>query len=390
MSVASIFVISSNGHEGPFANWWDRRRRLRSALLTRYSGTIDVNPFGNEHRAKLWALGAGTAALALTALYNHSRSRRAEAASPPAGRFITVDGVQLHYVDHGQGRPVVLLHGNGAMIQDWEASGVLPRAAERYRVIAFDRPGFGYSERPRTTIWTPAAQAALLHKALEQLGVDRPIVIGHSWGTLVAVAMALDAPAGVSALVLLSGYYHPTLRADTLLGSPPAVPVIGDVLRHTVSPIIGRMSTASVAKMLFAPSPVAASFARFPVEMALRPSQIRAAAADTALMVPSAANLSRRYGDLKLPVIILAGDGDKVSNFHRQSEALHARVPHSLITRIPNAGHMIHHIVPDRVLEAIDLAVAKSGGAANGSETRPRHFPTQVLRSEARSNAPSP
>ncbi len=301
-------------------------------------------------------LGATLAALAAAAVYNHAKADRAEEESPPAGRFITVEGVRLHYVDRGQGRPLVLLHGNGAMIQDMQASGILPRAAKHYRVIAFDRPGFGYSERPRSTVWTPSAQAALLHKALQQLGIERPIVVGHSWGTLVAIAMALDFPQDVAALVLLSGYYFPTLRADAVLGSSPAVPVVGDVLRHTISPVVGRLIAPAIERRLFAPSPVSQSFARFPLEIALRPAQIRAAAADTAMMVPAAALLSPRYDELTLPVIILAGDGDKIVDFHRQSETLHERLPHSRLVRIPDAGHMIHHIAPDRVLEAIDLA----------------------------------
>lgn len=230
----------------------------------------------NDGQTLEWVLGTTVttlAALAATAVFNHFRAKRAEDASPPMGRFITVDGVRLHHVDRGQGRPVVLLHGNGAMIQDIEASGILTRAAEHYRVIAFDRPGFGYSERPRSTVWTPSAQAALLHNALKQLGIQEPVIVGHSWGALVAVAMALDFPADVAALALLSGYYFPTLRADTVLGSPPAIPVVGDVLRHTVSPLLGRLAAPALKRKLFGPSLVSRSFADFPMEIALRPSQ---------------------------------------------------------------------------------------------------------------------
>ncbi len=324
----------------------------------------------NDGQTLEWVLGTTVttlAALAATAVFNHFRAKRAEDASPPMGRFITVDGVRLHHVDRGQGRPVVLLHGNGAMIQDIEASGILTRAAEHYRVIAFDRPGFGYSERPRSTVWTPSAQAALLHNALKQLGIQEPVIVGHSWGALVAVAMALDFPADVAALALLSGYYFPTLRADTVLGSPPAIPVVGDVLRHTVSPLLGRLAAPALKRKLFGPSLVSRSFADFPMEIALRPSQIRAAAAETALMAPAAASLSPRYDELKLPVVILAGDGDKIADFRRQSETLHERLPQSRLIRVPGAGHMIHHIAPDRVLEAIDLAAedSRSVGSVN-------------------------
>jgi pimeloyl-ACP methyl ester carboxylesterase len=101
-------------------------------------------------------------------------------------------------------------------------------------VIAFDRPGFGHSDRPRSTIWTPEAQADLIAAALKEIGVPRAIVLGHSWGTLVALALAVKYPQEVQALVLASGYYYPNARADVVILSSPAIPLIGDV-SHVVS-----------------------------------------------------------------------------------------------------------------------------------------------------------
>ena len=106
----------------------------------------------------------------------------------PPGQFVTVDGLPVHCIVHGRGRPVVLVHGNGTMAEDFAISGLIDRLAARYRVIAIDRPGFGYTARPRHRVWTAQAQAVLLHRVLEQLDVERPLVVGHSWGTLVALA----------------------------------------------------------------------------------------------------------------------------------------------------------------------------------------------------------
>jgi len=116
------------------------------------------------------AVGGTVAALAVVALVNRYLARKAERDNPPQGRFIDVDGVRLHYIDRGSGTTIVLLHGNGSMIQDFESSGVLETAARKYRVIAFDRPGFGYSTRPRGIVWTADAQAELIHRALGQMG----------------------------------------------------------------------------------------------------------------------------------------------------------------------------------------------------------------------------
>ena len=138
--------------------------------------------------------GLGAAALGITALMVSARARKAERDNPPTGRFIDVEGVQVHYAEIGEGDPLVLLHGNGSMLQDFMASGFVKAAAKHYRVIAFDRPGYGYTERPRSTIWTPAAQAGLLRSALHRIGVSNALVLGHSWGASVAIALGLETP----------------------------------------------------------------------------------------------------------------------------------------------------------------------------------------------------
>lgn len=297
--------------------------------------------------------GGGALALGGAALFNRASRRRAEAATPPAGKFVEVDGVRLHYVDRGEGDVVVLLHGNGVMLQDFEVSGVLALAARDRRVIAFDRPGFGYSERPRSTIWTPAAQAGLLVQALKQLGVDRAVVVGHSWGTMVALAMALDHPQTVSGLVLLSGYYYGTARPDVIPFSAPAIPVLGDVMAHTLSPIFGGLMGPVAVKASFAPAPVSHKFADFPAAMTLRPSQIRATAADTAMMVPAAVALSRRYGELDLPIIVMAGEGDLVAHVDKHAERFTSEVGGTELRIVPDQGHLFHYAVPERVVAAI-------------------------------------
>ena len=195
---------------------------------------------GTSHQI---AVGASVvaAALVISALVNRVVAKNAERNNPPAGKFLEVGGVRLHYVEQGDGDPLVLLHGNGSMIEDFASSGLIDKAAQRYRVIVFDRPGFGHSERPRRTVWTPEAQADLIRKALQQIGVSRATVLGHSWGASVATALALKYPDLVAGLVLASGYYYPTVRGDVVLSSGLAVPMIGDVISHTLAPIMGKL-----------------------------------------------------------------------------------------------------------------------------------------------------
>ena len=149
------------------------------------------------------ATAASAVAMAASAFVNERLAAAAERRNPPKGKFVRVKGLRLHYVEQGKGEPLVLLHGNGSMIQDFVSSGLIQTASKAYRVIAFDRPGYGHSERPRNRIWTAKAQAEVIQAALRKIGVSKAIVLGHSWGCSVAVALALKSPKSVKALVLV-------------------------------------------------------------------------------------------------------------------------------------------------------------------------------------------
>jgi pimeloyl-ACP methyl ester carboxylesterase len=305
-------------------------------------------------------LGTATLAAAALALGNHLVARRAERRHPPQGAFVEVDGVRLHYSDRGEGSPVVLIHGNAVSGEDWNTSGVAKLLLRNHRVIIVDRPGFGYSERPRGHLWTAAQQAELLHKALRQLGIERPVIVGHSWGTIVALAIAERHQADVAGLVLLSGYYFWTLRPDTLLVVAGALPVLGDVLRYTVSPLLGWLQMPLLKWAMFSPARVPAQFqAEYSSAMAQRPSQIRATSVDGALMIPGALALRGNYKNLALPVTIIAGEGDKIV-FKRSSEHLAAEIRDSVLQIVKGAGHMVHHLAPRQVAQAVESVAEAS------------------------------
>ncbi|MBY0431740.1 MAG: alpha/beta hydrolase, partial [Rhodospirillales bacterium] len=322
---------------------------------------------------------ASAAALAATALLVRRRADQAERDHPPTGYFLTVDNVRLHYQDWGNGPPVVLLHGNGAMAEDFPVSGVFDLLARHHRVIAFDRPGFGYSGRPREQVWTPEAQAHLLLHAMAALGIERPVVLGHSWGALVALAMALAAPSGLRGLVLVGGYYYPTGRADAPPLSPPVIPVLGDVMRHTVSPVMARLMMPKLLQRIFEPAPVSARFTEhFPLDLCLRPEQIRATAEESALMIPAAARLREHYSKITLPVAIIAGGDDSIADAGRQSQRLHDEIRHSTLRLIPGAGHMVHYAAPDIVAATVH-ALAQPRPTRRAAPVR--RTPWQILTS---------
>jgi pimeloyl-ACP methyl ester carboxylesterase len=332
-----------------------------------------MKPIRHAHLPARWTrrgagLIAAAAVLGAAALHVRSRARRAERRHPPVGRFLTVEGVRLHYLERGQGHAVVLLHGTGSMIPELMTSGIVEDLARSCRVIAFDRPGFGYSSRPRLRLWTPSVQADLIAGALAQLGVREAVVYGHSLGTQVAVSLALSNPGLVRGLVLGSGYYYPTARADVPLTTPPALPVIGDVLRYTVTPALVKLLLPRIYAKVFGPTPIPERFQReFPHDLLIRPRHLRAAAEDTAFLIPAAAATREHDASLAMPVTLITGDSDRVVEPARQTRRLHSELAGSRLVVVPGAGHMIQQAAPDEVVSAIqtlaDHVLARTGPA---------------------------
>jgi len=323
-------------------------------------------------------LAASAVALGALAVANYLMARRAERRHPPQGLFMTVDGVRLHYTDRGDGSPVVLIHGNMVAGDDYTTSGLADMILRQgHRVIIFDRPGFGHSDRPRGRVWTADRQADLLQQALRRLGVARPVVVGHSWGAIVAMSMAVRHEAEIAGVVAVSGYYFWTLRPDVLLVGVGALPLIGDILRYTISPLLNWLLMPAVKRALFSPGAVPARFdARFSTAMAVRPSQIRATSEDGTLMIPGAIALRDGYKDLTLPVVIIAGEGDKIV-FKRRAEQLRSAIKHSMLHVIKGAGHMVHYQATRQIAEAVEAMVERSRHQDDTVST-PQLFPQRA------------
>lgn len=303
------------------------------------------------------------------------KALKAEPARKAPGRFVDIDGARIHYIARGRGRPVVLVHGNGTMAEDWEICGLIDRLATRYRVIAIDRPGFGHSDRPRHTLWSASAQARLIHRVLEKLKVERPLVVGHSWGTLVTLALATGEWRELRGLVLLSGYYYPGRRADVTLSGPLAIPGIGDAARSLMPSALAPTLAAQSFRQVFKPQPVPARFtARFPVEIAMSQTQLRASTEDAATMNAAASILQHSYVKLRIPVAILAGEEDAIVETQEQSRRLHGDVAGSTLVLLPKLGHMIHYAARGAIGRAIDSlmqpAAPRPRSAGEAASTR--------------------
>jgi pimeloyl-ACP methyl ester carboxylesterase len=191
----------------------------------------------------------------------------------------------------------------------------------------------------------------MIKRALERLGVSHAIVLGNSWGASVAVALALKFPDLVRGLVLASGYYYPTLRPDVVALSAPAVPVVGDVLG---SPIKSRMLWPLMMAEIFRSASMPAKFEGFPKEMAVLSFSDSDIGCGIGAYDSGRFHFRNQYASLKMPVVIIAGDEDRLINIDKQSARLHSDVSQSTFHRIPGTGHMIHQTATGEVMSAIN------------------------------------
>ena len=217
---------------------------------------------------------------------------RIEAAHPPAGQFIVVEGVRLHVAELGleRDRPgaepaVVLIHGASGNMEDMRLA-LGQKLAASHRVILIDRPGHGWSSRPAgDTYASPARQAELVAEALRQLGVKRAILVGHSWGGAFATAYALKFPDRTAGLVLLSAVTHPWPADPGWYNNLASLPYIGPLFLRTLVYPLSFFLTDGVSRTVFAPQPVPEDYVRrAAIRLVLRPKTFFANARDLALL----------------------------------------------------------------------------------------------------------
>lgn len=285
-------------------------------------------------------------------------SRVAHDYAQAKSQFVTVDGARLHFVIKGAGRPVVLIHGNPGSCQDW--SRLYTPISSRYQAIAFDRPGHGNSDRPNHRDITVDVQAQMLHTALRELQVERPILVGHSWGGALALAYALEFPEDLSGLVLLAPAVYESDDGVSFLSKLPGFPIIGDVVNFLFTPLLGAWLVRTDVTKAFAPDPIPRHYLRHVLSEWTQPRKVKWYSIDDALLVASLAKFATRYSDIRVPVAIVTGDSDQIvpakENAHRLNEAL----PHSQLIVLEKTGHQIPFTRPDAVVDAIDQVAAKA------------------------------
>lgn len=278
---------------------------------------------------------------------------RPRAATPEPGTMITVEGVALHFARLGAGPPVVLIHGASGNLADMTFR-LGPALAQRHEVVAFDRPGLGRSALPPGGGGVSIGrQAALMRAALAGMGIERCLLVGHSYGGSVALAWAVEAPGTVEGLLLVSA---PSQIWDGGLGLTTdllANPVTGPLLAQGVGHLAPRGLVERAVTGVFKPQAVPPGYLdHLDPDSLTRPATLHENARQLNALKEELRALIPRYPGLPMPVELIHGEADTTVGLAIHSEKLVRQIPQARLTALPGIGHMPHQVATEAVLGA--------------------------------------
>ena len=280
----------------------------------------------------------------------------AERRAPPIGAFVEVDGETLHYVDRGPKDsphpPVVLIHGASVNLRDMNMALGDALSADR-RVIAFDRPGRGYSTRDDEG-WRLDRQAGLIRGALDKLDIENPVIVGQSLGGAVSLAYALDHGDRMAGLVLLASVSHEWPGGVAWYNNVSGWPLLGALFRRVVLPVYAPLAAKGGVEASFKPDEAPENYyEKSGLYLLFRANDFKNNAADLRRLKPQIIAMSERYGEIAAPTAIVTGDADDTVSPELHSKALARDVDGAELTILPDTGHALHHAETERIVDVI-------------------------------------
>ena len=297
----------------------------------------------------LLALG-GVSACVHSAVYTNN----VEEKHPPIGEFVEVNGVPVHVIRAGSdGPPVLMIHGASANAREFTFT-LAPRLEQNFRVLMADRPGHGYSGRPKAAE-TLAVQAAQMAGVLEAFAPDeKAVIVGHSYGGAVALRVALDYPELVSGVVLLAPVTHDWGGGgEAWYNQVAGPPVIGPIFSQLV-PLVGPSMVKSGIDSVFDPREEPDDYySNAAIGLLFRPPSFRANADDMNALQGELAAQESRYSELQMPVVLFSGAKDTVIDPKLHAGKIKNEVDNFELVKLPDTGHMPHHAHGGEVADVV-------------------------------------
>lgn len=289
--------------------------------------------------------------------------RRAEQTVPPRGAFTRISTGRLHYLDVGAGPEILLIHGLGGQMGNFDC-GLIDDLARDHRVIAIDRPGMGYSDRPMTHPCALADHAELMFEIMDKLEIHNPLVVGHSLGGAIAMAMAVQDAERLRGLALLAPL---TLRAGTPAEVFDGLRIRSDFLRWltawTVATPAALRQADAVIDQVYGPEEMPPNApTQGGAMLTLRPSHFYNTSRDYMQSGDGLDEMSRKYAGLTVPVRLLYGTEDRILDPQIHGAKLVGRHPQMGLKLVPG-GHMLPLTQPKVCAEFIREASDKMRGS---------------------------
>lgn len=309
----------------------------------------------------LIALAAPAALLGASYIKTRKLAREAADLVPAVGQFCDTARGRIHYIDIGprDAPPVVMIHGLSGQLQHFTYA-LSECLALDFRVIALDRPGCGYSTRPSDSLARLPEQAQILQDCLDQLDIIKPLLVGHSLGGAVALAMALQSPEKIRGLALLAPLTHPSAQgADAFKGLIVHSNFMRHLMAQTVAIPTAQRTAIPVLNQIFAPETCPDDFlVKAGGALGLRPQSFVAASADASFLYPAIETQAARYAkDLSTPGAVLFGAEDAILSPQNQGQVMEAfGLPCQIVA---GHGHMLPITAPELCNDFIRATLAK-------------------------------
>jgi pimeloyl-ACP methyl ester carboxylesterase len=254
-----------------------------------------------------------------------------------------------------------MLHGLAGQLHHFRYS-LVDALAEETRVVAVDRPGSGYSTREPGCATALEDQADAIAALMDRLGFERALLVGHSLGGALSLAVALRHPTRVAGLALLAPLTTMPGGSPEVFRSLQVPPALRSLIARTVAIPAFVSRREALMRLVFGPEDAPGDYARRGGGLlSLRPQQFQSAAEDYAAVPRSLTALEARYDELAratpapLPIAVLYGREDRVLDYRPQGEGFIARVPHARLELV-TGGHMLPVTQPARCAEFIRRA----------------------------------
>jgi pimeloyl-ACP methyl ester carboxylesterase len=282
-----------------------------------------------------------------------------QALADPDSQFIEVNGISVHYKLKGEGEPaLILLHGFGASTFSWRE--VMDPLSAYGTVIAYDRPAFGLTERPMTwegdSPYSQESNMQLLLGLIDQLGIDRAVLVGNSAGGTIATAFALAYPERVAALIQVDAAIYQTMPDSPLLNwllSTPQVDHIGPLIARRLG---GSSGEDFIQRAWHDPSLLDAR----PEILAGYRKPLMVENWDRALWehtkASEAPNLAPRLDQIRVPTLVISGDDDQIVPVEN-SRQLAEDIPGAELVILEACGHLPQEECPQAFLSAVDAFI---------------------------------